>query len=179
MSETSAGAVAAAHGVYETYKYGGRFSIDEVSEIIQRLAVEPAIAETVLRIDKWHENSEAVKQLRVRLAETEAKLRESREETRKWQRIRTPTHGNCCTCQKCGESHDECRCDLDDVVDELEQTKAKLRAAEERERKAREAFDEFGDHLAMCAIWEEGRERGCTCGYNKALAAGENSDGEG
>lgn len=41
----------------------------------------------------------------------------------KWQRIRTPTHGNCCTCQACGLSHDDCRCDLDEVADELTQLK--------------------------------------------------------
>lgn len=36
----------------------------------------------------------------------------------KWQRIRTPTHGSCCTCQKCGLYYDSCRCDLDEVADE-------------------------------------------------------------
>ncbi len=24
---------------------------------------------------------------------------------------RKPTHGNCCTCQDCGQPHDECTCD--------------------------------------------------------------------
>lgn len=41
----------------------------------------------------------------------------------KWRRIRTPGHGECCTCQACGLDHDECRCDLDDVADDLEQAK--------------------------------------------------------
>lgn len=30
-------------------------------------------------------------------------------EVAKWKRIRTPTHGNCCTCQACGLDHDSCR----------------------------------------------------------------------
>ena len=33
---------------------------------------------------------------------------------------RIPTHGPCCTCQRCGLDHDACRCDLDDVAAELE-----------------------------------------------------------
>ncbi len=24
--------------------------------------------------------------------------------------VRKPTHGNCCTCQRCGMHHDECQC---------------------------------------------------------------------
>ena len=37
----------------------------------------------------------------------------------KWKRIRTPTCGPCCTCQACGLDHDSCRCDLDDVADDV------------------------------------------------------------
>lgn len=48
---------------------------------------------------------------------------QARAEAKKWQLIRTPGHGTCCTCQKCGKGYDECRCDLDDVVDELEKVK--------------------------------------------------------
>lgn len=25
--------------------------------------------------------------------------------------IQKPTHGTCCTCQKCGQGHDDCQCD--------------------------------------------------------------------
>jgi hypothetical protein len=39
-------------------------------------------------------------------------------------------HGACCTCQRCGKFYDECRCDLDEVVDENEALKAKLAAWE-------------------------------------------------
>lgn len=36
-----------------------------------------------------------------------------------------PTHGQCCTCQKCGKDYDSCRCDLDDTIDELEKSQAR------------------------------------------------------
>lgn len=55
-------------------------------------------------------------------------VKTERAERIKWQRIRKPTHGTCCTCQRCGLDHDSCRCDLDDVVDELEQLQAKNQA---------------------------------------------------
>ncbi len=54
------------------------------------------------------------------------RVKELMKEVQKWQRIRTPTHGPCCTCQRCGQHYDDCRCDLDEVVDELEQTKSNL-----------------------------------------------------
>ena len=37
---------------------------------------------------------------------------------------RKPTHGPCCTCQKCGQDYDTCRCSLDDVADELQRAEA-------------------------------------------------------
>lgn len=54
-----------------------------------------------------------------------------RKEMIKWKRIRKPTHGNCCTCQGCGLDHDSCRCDLDELSDEvamLREENAGLRA---------------------------------------------------
>lgn len=30
-----------------------------------------------------------------------------------------PTHGNCCTCQKCGYSHEECVCTHNEWIDFL------------------------------------------------------------
>jgi hypothetical protein len=41
-----------------------------------------------------------------------------RSDLTKWKRIRTPTHGTCCTCQACGLDYDSCRCYLDDLADE-------------------------------------------------------------
>ena len=46
-------------------------------------------------------------------------------EIQKWKRIRTPTHGSCCTCQACGLDHDSCRCSLDDIADDNERLREK------------------------------------------------------
>ncbi len=54
------------------------------------------------------------------LAGLAAEVERLREELIIWKRIRTPTHGPCCTCQACGLDHDSCRCDLDEVADEVE-----------------------------------------------------------
>lgn len=43
-----------------------------------------------------------------------------------WRRIRTLTHGSCCTCQACGQFYDDCRCDLEVV--HLKADNARLRA---------------------------------------------------
>lgn len=52
------------------------------------------------------------------------------QERDKWKRFaihRIPTHGPCCTCQKCGLDHDSCRCDLDDICTEMENLELTLR----------------------------------------------------
>lgn len=36
------------------------------------------------------------------------------------------SHGPCCTCQRCGKHYDDCRCDLDDVVDALDAAKKRI-----------------------------------------------------
>lgn len=40
------------------------------------------------------------------------------------------THGKCCTCQKCKEDYDSCRCSLDEVAEENEQLLERARKAE-------------------------------------------------
>jgi hypothetical protein len=45
---------------------------------------------------------------------------------------RKPTHGACCTCQKCGQDYDTCRCSLDDVADDLEKAEAERDALKAR-----------------------------------------------
>lgn len=50
-----------------------------------------------------------------------------KDEVAKWKRIRTPTHGPCCTCQACGLDHDECRCSLDDLADDNQRLRGLLR----------------------------------------------------
>jgi len=60
-------------------------------------------------------------------AELRAKLEAAEKEMalhRRWHR--KPTHGPCCTCQRCGLDYDTCRCSLDDVADENAELRAKL-----------------------------------------------------
>jgi chromosome segregation ATPase len=107
--------------------------------------------------DKWEKEEARVKELEAlpRFGEQEIKrleqsykdqletnvklienLKRLQNELQKWQRIRKPTHGPCCTCQRCGQLYDDCRCDLDETVDELEQTKSNL-------KRLRDAVDKF------------------------------------
>jgi len=58
-------------------------------------------------------------------AEYEAVVRERDDLKARLADLHRPTHGPCCTCQACGKPYDECRCDIDDLADEL----AALRAA--------------------------------------------------
>lgn len=101
-----------------------------------------------------------------RLAQENARLRE---EVQKWQRIRTPTHGSCCTCQKCGQFYDDCRCDLDEVVDDLKQ-------AEALAARYKAALERYGHHSAYCSRMVYGGPSGlaqdlpCDCGLAAALA---------
>lgn len=61
-------------------------------------------------------------------------------EVAKWKRIRTPGHGPCCTCQACGENYDDCRCDLDDVADDLEISRTAYRGLSDSFRALRGAW---------------------------------------
>lgn len=55
------------------------------------------------------------------LAEVQAKVN-------KLELRRTPTHGTCCTCQRCGMDYDSCRCSLDDAFDEVDTLQAQVTA---------------------------------------------------
>ena len=69
-----------------------------------------------------------------RLAQENARLTA---DVQKWRRIRTPTHGSCCTCQACGQFYDDCRCDLDEVADRASQAEARCRELAQALLKAR------------------------------------------
>ncbi len=75
----------------------------------------------------FHERFHAARQ-RVRELH-EAVVRERDDLKARLADLHRPTHGPCCTCQACGKPYDECRCDIDDLADEL----AKLRAAQQGE----------------------------------------------
>lgn len=66
-----------------------------------------------------HRAAKEIDDLRIRVKSAES-------EAKKWRRIRTPTHGPCCTCQGCGLDYDSCRCDLDDVADQLEEARKEI-----------------------------------------------------
>ncbi len=74
------------------------------------------------------------------IAERDALLADLADRDKRLSDLRRPTHGPCCTCQRCGKNYDDCRCDLDEVVDEL---------ASERERSAnlRETANEAGSKV--------------------------------
>lgn len=38
-----------------------------------------------------------------------------------------PTHGECCTCQTCGQPHDECACDENNIYESLLSAISKLK----------------------------------------------------
>lgn len=69
----------------------------------------------------------------------------------KWQRIRTPDHGPCCTCQACGEYYDSCRCDLDDVADDLAQARTQLAAQRAELELINDLRNRASDALDVCA----------------------------
>ncbi len=86
------------------------------------------------------------------LTRLERERDELRAEVLKWKRIRTPTHGTCCTCQACGEYYEQCRCDLDDVADDLVQAREIIGQLEEKLRLAKEMRDHLGNK------WAEAKE---------------------
>ena len=75
-----------------------------------------------------------IKELRYEIDRLQAELAAVRKHC--W---RKPEHGPCCTCQRCGKDYDSCRCDLDEVADEL----AKARAEIQRLRKLARALSEY------------------------------------
>lgn len=94
-----------------------------------------ALIKEARAIDKTREHWPLVKRLanaltatHARVAQAEAERDAAVEKAAKWRRIRTPIHGPCCTCQACGEDYDSCRCDLDDVADDLAQARTQLAA---------------------------------------------------
>lgn len=41
----------------------------------------------------------------------------------------TPTHGSCCTCQKCGYHYDDCNCEARELVKNIDQALVDIRSA--------------------------------------------------
>ena len=69
-----------------------------------------------------------------------AALKEAKAEALKWRRIRTPTHGSCCTCQGCGLDYESCRCNLDEACDRADRSEALLRRCRDTLREVRQTY---------------------------------------
>jgi len=68
---------------------------------------------------EWTKNTYAhIAGLKANAEKAEAENKKMREY------YRQPNHGPCCTCQRCGHSYDECRCDFDKAFDELDKAKS-------------------------------------------------------
>ena len=67
---------------------------------------------------------------------------------------RKPTHGPCCTCQRCGQHYDDCRCDLDEAADEIASLKADVeRLTKERDEATNKAARKCAEAVCEgCAI---------------------------
>ena len=86
-----------------------------------------------------------------RIAELEAEVAKMKRNC--W---RKPTHGPCCTCQRCGKDYDSCRCDLADAVDECEAAEARVKELEaEVERLRADAEHELMMAFVDGAKWWE------------------------
>ena len=48
---------------------------------------------------------------------------------------RLPTHGICCTCQRCGQSYDDCKCTLYETATELEKALKRIEELEKENKR--------------------------------------------
>jgi hypothetical protein len=98
------------------------------------------------------------------LATLRQQLEEARAEALKWRRIRTPTHGTCCTCQGCGLHYDDCKCTEEEIEDLIATLRADLTLATEdcaklRRTDARQVLGEMDALKDELAKLEEYRRR--------------------
>ena len=108
------------------------------------LEAEYAISNRELLIKQVEINRQSA-----RIAELEAELAKMKEH------FRQPTHGPCCTCQRCGQAYEDCRCDLDDVVDELDKANARIAELEAERRWIPfdwEHKENQPDHMQVCLV---------------------------
>ena len=96
-------------------------NLEDVEEAVR--IVREQVLPYVHRGTGWGEGHEALETVLAALEQAQGENALHK----RWHR--KPTHGPCCTCQKCGLDYDTCRCSLDDVADELEKAEAALEAA--------------------------------------------------
>jgi len=123
----------------------------QLKEKISQLRSE--VTDYSLHIDKLQSErtwlSDKVERLELKMKTDEelliATIESQKAEIAKWKRIRTPTHGSCCTCQACGAFYDDCRCDLDDMADDVVQLQKTLE----------KIFDCCQNRYGPCHDWGE------------------------
>ena len=76
-------------------------------------------------------SNKAISKLNKRIAELEGEIAKMKKYFHK------PAHGTCCTCQKCGHTYDECRCDFDEALDDLDKANARIAELEVAQVKAK------------------------------------------
>ena len=78
-----------------------------------------------------------------------------------------PAHGTCCTCQKCGHTYDECRCDFDEALDDLDKANARIAELEAENETIISDYEERMDNLVNIGN-ETGRLLQAEIGYLNA-----------
>jgi len=102
-------------------------AIKENDALRQQLAMTHEHLESERRVTyQAIEREHGLKQQLATLRQGMAELLADRDKWKGFARHRIPTHGPCCTCQKCGLSHDDCRCCLDEVAEELEKAQQEI-----------------------------------------------------
>ena len=90
-------------------------------------------------------------------------------QVQKWQRIRKPEHGTCCTCQRCGESYDDCRCDIDELADELADKDKEIADLKQTVSEVVENWNKYKAFLKDKYPAKDGEQWEFTCQYHQKL----------
>lgn len=105
-------------------------AFDRIAELEAKLKI--ATENAAQAVKERDETLNTLQEKDKRLLAKTSELEQWKAEAYKWRRIRTPTHGTCCTCQGCGQSHEDCKCSEEELEDALNQAckeRDELRAA--------------------------------------------------
>ena len=109
----------------------------------QQLAeAEKTMADAWVSMGEKVKRIEEVKDERDQFEKQLAAMTVERDKWKRWAIHRIPTHGTCCTCQRCGLDHDSCRCDLDEVCTQLEAAQAEIAHLKTANKDQRSKLDE-------------------------------------
>lgn len=94
-------------------------AFDRIAELEAKLKI--ATENAAQAVKERDETLNTLQEKDKRLLAKTSELEQWKAEAYKWRRIRTPTHGTCCTCQGCGQSHEDCKCSEEELEDALNQ----------------------------------------------------------